>query len=176
MDPISIALALAPYAPKLIGYLTGSDNAENVAKVVVDVAQQVTGATSGEGALELIKSDPKLAADFADKAAEREVDLIKAHLADVADARDHDVKIQESANASYLAKNVAYWIDLFIVVATFTMAYVILFKEIPTQNREIFYTTFGSLITLCMTVVQFHRGSTHRSQQKDETIKTLVKR
>jgi len=102
------------------------------------------------------------------------LDRDKAYLADTADARNHDVKIQESANASLLAKNVGYWLDLFIVGATFGMAYLILFKGIPPENKEIFFTSFGSLLTLCMTVVNFHRGSTARSGQKDSTIQSLA--
>jgi len=101
------------------------------------------------------------------------IDETKAFLADTDSARKHDASVQESEHASFLAKNVAYWIDLFIVTATFGMAYMILFKEIPSANKEIFYTAFGSLITLCMTVVNFHRGSSMRSQSKDATIANL---
>jgi len=50
----------------------------------------------------------------------------------------------------------------------------ILFVGVPTENKEIFFTSFGSLLTLCMTVVNFHRGSSARSQQKDSTISTLA--
>lgn len=100
-------------------------------------------------------------------------DIEKAYLADTDSARKHDSAVQDSEHASYLAKNVAYWMDIFIVVATFAMAYLILFHEIPTTNKELFFTTFGSLITLCMTVVNFHRGSSMRSQSKDTTIAKL---
>lgn len=103
-----------------------------------------------------------------------EGDIEKSYLADVDSARKHDSAVQESQNASYLAKNVAYWLDIFIVTATFVMAYFLLFKEIPTANKELFFTAFGSLVTLCMTVVNFHRGSTFRSQQKDVTISKLA--
>lgn len=101
-------------------------------------------------------------------------DIEKAYLADIDSARKHDSSVQESEHASFLAKNVAYWIDIFIVVMTFGMAYMILFKEIPVANKEIFYTAFGSLITLCMTVVNFHRGSSMRSQSKDATIAAMA--
>jgi len=102
-----------------------------------------------------------------------DADVEKAYLADIDSARKHDASVQDSEHASFLAKNVAYWIDIFIVSATFGMAYMILFKEIPAANKEIFYTAFGSLITLCMTVVNFHRGSSMRSQSKDATIQAL---
>ena len=103
-----------------------------------------------------------------------DADIEEAYLADTDSARKHDASVQESQHASYLAKNVAYWMDIFIVIATFAMAYLILFHEIPTTNKELFFTTFGSLITLCMTAVNFHRGSSMRSQQKDTTIQQLA--
>ena len=94
---------------------------------------------------------------------------------DTGNARDSNTRIQESFHASYLAKNMPYWIDGFIIFATFGMAYFLLFKEIPTVNKEVFYTAFGSLMTLCMTVVNFHRGSSAKSQSKDDTISKLSK-
>ena len=102
-----------------------------------------------------------------------DADVEKAYLADTDSARKHDSSVQDSEHASFLAKNVAYWIDLFIVSATFGLAYMILFKAIPTENKELIYTMFGSLLTLCMTVVNFHRGSSMKSQAKDNTIAAL---
>ena len=128
--------------------------------------------TVGKLAGDLITTDKeRLAADNESKRID--ADIEKAYLADTDSARKHDASVQESEHASFLAKNVAYWIDLFIVAATFGMAYMILFKDIPQGNKEIFYTAFGSLITLCMTVVNFHRGSSMRSQSKDTTIANL---
>ena len=128
--------------------------------------------TVGKLAGDLITTDKeRLAADNESKRID--ADIEKAYLADTDSARKHDASVQESEHASFLAKNVAYWIDLFIVAATFGMAYMILFKDIPQGNKEIFYTAFGSLITLCMTVVNFHRGSSMRSQSKDATIANL---
>lgn len=137
--------------------------------------------TGGVGSI--VKGVTDLASDLitTDKerlAAELEQDKVtldreKAYLADTDSARKHDSSVQESEHASYLSKNVGYWLDLFIVTATFAMAYLILFREIPGTNKEIFYTSFGSLITLCMTVVNFHRGSSMRSQGKDATIAAL---
>ena len=138
--------------------------------------------TGGVGSI--VDTVGKLASDLitTDKerlAAQNDADRIgldrdKAFLGDTANARDTNVKIQESANASYLAKNVGYWLDLFIVGATFGMAYMLMFKGVPTENKEIFFTAFGSLLTLCMTVVNFHRSSTAKSQFKDGTIQALA--
>ena len=125
-------------------------------------------------ASDLITTDKeRLAAENESKRID--ADIEKAYLADTDSARKHDAAVQESEHASFLSKNVAYWLDLFIVSATFGLAYMILFKDIPQGNKELIYTMFGSLLTLCLAVVNFHRGSSVRSQQKDETISRLTK-
>lgn len=43
MDPITIALGLAKFVPDILGYITGSDKAENNAKKIVDIATSVAG-------------------------------------------------------------------------------------------------------------------------------------
>ena len=94
---------------------------------------------------------------------------------DVEEARQLEVTLQASANASFLAKNTAYMLDIFIVCATFFLAFLLLFTTIPENNKEIFFTSFGSLITVCITIVQFHRGSSAHSAKKDDTINALSK-
>ena len=94
---------------------------------------------------------------------------------DVKSAREMTIAVQSSEHASVLAKDSPYWLDIFIVVSTFALAYTILFVPIPEKNEQLVYTMFGSLLTLCFTVVQFHRGSSARSQNKDATIEALSK-
>ena len=117
--------------------------------------------------------------EFLLKAAKDQAEINLAHQAleldNTKNARDSNVRIQETVNASYLSKNAPYWMDLFIVICTFSMGFMILFQEVPPANREIFYTMFGSLLTVCLTVVQFHRGSSSRSAAKDDTISNLSK-
>lgn len=104
----------------------------------------------------------------------QELEEIKLADANTADARNQNVKIQESANASRLAKNAAYILDFVIVIATLIMAYTILFQSVPAANKEIFYTAFGSLLTLCGTIINFHRGTSARSAGKDDLIHSLA--
>lgn len=94
---------------------------------------------------------------------------------DIENARQFTTVIQSSPNVSFLAKNTAYILDLFVVSATFIMAFLLLFTTVPEQNKEIFFTSFGSLITICITIVQFHRGSSAHSAKKDDTINALTK-
>lgn len=117
----------------------------------------------------------KIQQDYSIKSEELVQSAEKMYLEDTANAREHDVKIQESSNASFLSKNVAYWIDLGVIVGFFIMLAMILFKTVPEANKELFYTGFGILGTLATTILNFHRGTSHGSKEKQEMIKHLTK-
>jgi len=97
----------------------------------------------------------------------------KDNLENTKDARNMNVKIQESGNASFLAKNAAYYLDFLIVIATLIMGYILFFIEIPEKNMQLLYMAFGSLITMCGTILNFHRGTSNSSKEKDKVIKML---
>lgn len=105
-------------------------------------------------------------------AAQKEID---AYLADTQNARGENTKIQESANASWLAKNVAYILDLTFIAAFLTMLAIIFYRVVPEENKELFYMGFGSLLSYVGTILVFHRGTSQGSKDKSEAIKKLMK-
>jgi hypothetical protein len=107
------------------------------------------------------------------KLAEINLEELKADHANTADARKMNAEIQNSATSSFLAKNTAYIIDFIIVGATIIMTWMIFFKGVPDANKELAYMAFGSLLTLCGTVVNFHRGSSQGSKDKGDEVKNL---
>ena len=82
----------------------------------------------------------------------RKVDLQEAALvvADVSNARDSNVKIQESPNASWLAKNAIYVIALVVVVGGGTM--IAISKEADARMAA---------VSAVMLVLGFFFGTTH---------------
>ena len=98
---------------------------------------------------------------------------IKIDNANTDSARNMNANIQGSQFASSLAKNTAYFIDILIVASTLIVAGLLIFVDISVSNKEIAFAAMGSLMTLCGTVVNFHRGSSSSSKSKDETIKML---
>lgn len=171
MEPITVALALAQYAPSLIKWLTGNEHAENVAKTVVDVASKITGAATAEGSLELIKTDPKLAAEFADKIQQREADLQLAYFADVDSARR--MQIAALAQGDIFSKRFVYYFA--IAWSLFSMLYFCWATFGVVANQRMADTILGVLIGTCLaSFFQFFYGSSSRSQQKDDTIKHLI--
>ena len=101
------------------------------------------------------------------------LDTRKIELADVANSRDANARVQESEHASFLAKNTGYILDYIIVLGTFLLAYLIFFVGVPPQNKEIAFTAFGSLIAMCVTVVGWHRGSSSGSMKKSLELSNL---
>lgn len=106
----------------------------------------------------------------------RKIDLeqYQAEVADRNSARDMNAKIQTSENTAWFAKNGAYILDYIIVVATLVLGTLLFFKTIPADNLQIANIMFGSLLALCGTIMNFHRGSSRSSQVKDATIDTMV--
>ena len=107
------------------------------------------------------------------KLAEIKLEELKAGHANTADARKMNAEIQLSATSSFLAKNTAYIIDFVIVGAAIMLAFLLFFVGVPDENKELAYTAFGSLLTLCGTVVNFHRGSSQGSKDKGDEVKNL---
>ena len=92
--------------------------------------------------------------------------LVELMNANTDSARDMNTKVQESASASWLAKNTAYALDIGIVTATIFLAWFAFIKGVPEANKELVYMALGSLITMCGTVLNFHRGSSQGSKDK----------
>ena len=92
--------------------------------------------------------------------------LVELMNANTDSARTMNTKVQESASASWLAKNTAYALDIGIVAATIFLAWFAFMKGVPDANKELVYMALGSLITMSGTVLNFHRGSSQGSKDK----------
>ena len=102
-----------------------------------------------------------------------ETKLVELEHANTNSARDMNAKIQESASAAWLAKNTAYALDIGIVASTILLAWFAFMKEVPEANKQLVYMALGSLITMCGTVLNFHRGSSQGSKDKNAEILKL---
>lgn len=83
-------------------------------------------------------------------------------LADVQSARDMNTRINESANATWLSKNVPAILALVVIVVGFIL--------LGTTKDADVRTAVVGLMTL---VLGFYFGSTSSSRAKDDTIKAL---
>ena len=120
---------------------------------------------------------PEKIAEIQAKAQQHEEFMTEQANANTADARDMNTKVQESQNASWLAKNAAYIMDFMVIIATIALSCFAYFVGVPDVNKELVYMALGSLITMTGTILNFHRGSSASSQTKTNAlVDTLVKK
>lgn len=89
---------------------------------------------------------------------------------DTANSRDTTVKIQESKDASWLAKNTAYILDFTIILATIALGVMLFFVIIPEANMNIANIMFGAMLGYCATIIGWHRGSSKSSADKNQLL------
>lgn len=75
MDPITIAMGLAQFAPSLVKWITGSDKAGDVAQKAIDIAKVVTGSTTGDAALAALQADPNLVLKYRQAVLDQELEF-----------------------------------------------------------------------------------------------------
>ncbi|MFP5486263.1 MAG: hypothetical protein ACLGHV_11440 [Gammaproteobacteria bacterium] len=158
MDPISVAMGLAQFAPQIIRWVSGSDKAEEAARQVVDIAATVTGKRGNE-ALEAMQFDPKLALDFRKAVLEVEADLDKAYLLDVQHAR-----------ATHREHWMPWVLSLTLVAMVSGTVAGLLLVEVPPGNKEVLYLIVGQLIAAFVTAVAYWLGSSRGSAVKQDDI------
>lgn len=173
MDPISIAMGLAQFAPGIIKLITGSDKAADVADKVISVAKAVTGTDDGPAALAAIQADPGKVLDFQQAMGAQQADLEKAYLAGVQSARDRDVDLAKLGRHNVRA-DVMVLLDAVGLIACLVV--LCFFRDKIPGEAVGLISTIASIFGLCLRDAhQFEFGSSRSSQTKDTTIANLSK-
>lgn len=166
MDPITIAMGLAQFAPQIIKWVSGSDKAAEAAGKVIEIAQTVTG-KQGTDAIDALRLDPELAVKFRDSVLAREADLDKAYLVDRQSARDRDVALAQAGRYNWRADVLAVLAVGGLVVCMWFIA-----KDSSMPERAVNAIMFvaGVLAAAVRDVYSFEFGSSRGSKEKDEII------
>lgn len=137
--------------------------------VVKAISEKLGVENSEQAVTAALAADPNLALKL------REIDTkeFELHNQNTDSARKMNAEIQQSEWASWLAKNVAYIVDLLIVGGALFMTFMVFVKGVPDANKALAYTALGSLWTLAGTVLNFHRGSSQGSKDKASEIEKL---
>jgi hypothetical protein len=165
-------MGLAQFAPTLIKWITGSDKAEAAAGKVVEIAQAVTGTTSGDAALKAIQTDPNLALQFRQSVLANETELDKAFLVDRQDARARDVAYVQAGRYNWRGDVLAILAVGGLVTCVYFVA-----RDAGLPERAVNAIMFvaGVLASAVRDVYGFEFGSSRSSQTKDQTINNLTK-
>ena len=162
-DPISLAFALAQFAPTIIKWISGSDKAADAAGKVVEIAEAVTG-RSGNDAFDALAGDPSLVLQFRQAVMAQEVELDKAYLADRADARARDIEFLKAGRHNVRADIMVGGVLVALVCCLATMA---LFREsMPGEVAGIMGTLVGIFGKCLSDAFQYEFGSSRGSAEK----------
>lgn len=173
MDPISIAIALAQFAPSLMKYFGVGNKGISAAEKAIDIAKAVAGVDSGPEALEVFKIDPARAFEYKQAVLAAESDLDKAFLADRDSARKRDMAYVAAGQHNVRGDVLAY-----IAIGALVLLIVMLFlkgSEMPDSVRDLLLVLSGSLVAIVKDVYSFEFGTTRASKVKDLTISSFTK-
>lgn len=119
--------------------------------------------------IEIMKIDfDKLKLETEAKLEDKRLDIQNTNNAQVM-----NTQIQTSEFSSKLAKSTAYIIDLVLVLSLVVLVFCLFIFKLPIENKELAYTMFGSFLMYVGTVINFHRGSSKGSNEKQELINQL---
>lgn len=171
MDPITIALGLAQFAPVLMRYLGVGEKSVAVAENVIGIAKNVTGTTTGPEAIEALKINQELQFKFQTAVMENDSKLELAYLNDVQDARKRDMAFIDKGTRNYRAD--------FLVASSYLIICIIGWQIWSSSGLDDFQKAtvtliLGRLLGYVDQVFQFEFGSTKNNRVKDETIKALT--
>lgn len=172
MDPVTIGLALAQFAPSIIKYFTGSDKASTVAQQVIGIAQTVTGATTSIAALATIQADPDKAMAFQQAIMQIEADLDKAYLLDIQNARNRDVSLAQAGIHNYRA-NILVTAAILMVIACLLL--VVWNSTMDEYVKATISLILGRALGWVEQIFSFEFGTTRANKTKDDTINNLTK-
>lgn len=148
---------------------------DGAANIIRTLKADPTKVIEFEKELETLRVNASLEADrIANEAEKIEVEREKAYLADVSNAREMNQAIQANEKGSWMSKNIAYCLDTLFVISFITMLVIILFKRVPEENKEIFYTAFGLLGGYVSTIINFHRGTSSGSKASGDAIRKIA--
>lgn len=107
-----------------------------------------------------------------------DAEITKMYLADVAGAREREVKTAESPYASWLNKNMGPLLGLIAIVLAFALFYRVLFDiqflERLGTNRDILLYILGVLSAIVTQIFSYYFGSSSGSKAKGDDIARMV--
>lgn len=170
MDPITIALSLANFAPSLIKIITGNDKAADVASKVIDVAKAVTGSSTGQAALAAIQIDPGKQMEFQLAIGAQQVDWERMYLADTQNARARDIELVNAGVKNYRANILAGSALMMVIICLFI---VVAFSTMDDYAKATISLILGRALGWVEQLFSFEFGANRSGQKKDDTINRL---
>lgn len=168
MDPITIALGLAQFAPTILRFFGAGEKPAAVAEQVVNIAKTITGKGTPEEALAAVRANAELAQQFNLAVLAADTKLEEAALADRQDARRRDIEVRRLDGGK---NDRANWMIIGDVVGLVVCLLVLTFMpDLPGEVRGIISTIAGFFGLGLRDAHQFEFGSSRGSEAKTELL------
>jgi hypothetical protein len=134
------------------------------------VVGKITGLEPITDIAKMISGDSALSESQKNKALE----LLELDYKDLQNARDMQVAIATSANATKISKNFIYYLAGSVFLFSMIIVLLLFFKEIPDKNRDVVNFILGVIIGTGLTgIFNFFFGSSKGSKDKESVINAL---
>lgn len=171
MEPLSIALALAQFAPSILRFLGAGDSSVGTAQKVVDIAQSVAGVKTPEEALQALRANAELAQQFNLAVLAADKDLELAYLQDRQSARDRDMAFIKAGRPNTRADVMVAGAVLGLIACLVSLIW---FRQgLPGEAVGIISTVAGIFGACLRDAFQFEFGSSRGSREKDDLLAKL---
>ena len=107
-------------------------------------------------------------------------EIEKAYLESIASAQDMNIHVQESDKSSWMAKNLAYIMDLLITVTWIgltTYLMLVMLNLVKSDNHADYTAVtavWGAVTGVFTQVLSFHRGSSQGSSDKQRLLDKMI--
>lgn len=171
MDPITIAMALAQFAPIVTKWITGSEHAADIAGKVVGIAESVTG-RQGDAALQEIQASPEAALRFKEAVLANALEFDRVYLADRQDARARDTAITAAGQRNRRADSM-YFLAVAVIIG---LVYAVWKDpEVNEYMKGIVTLLLGRFLGYLDNIYNFEFGTTRINRSKDLAIERLTR-
>jgi len=173
VDPVTILLGLAQFAPVLMRYLGVGEAPVAVAERVIDIAGQVTGAKTPEDITAALTASAEKREQFKIAVMQNSTELDRLYMADRADARARDVEFVRAGRWNYRADFLAL-----LSVGGLVMCVWFVARDSGMTERAVNAIMFvaGVLASAVRDVFSFEFGTSRGSEQKQATLDELLKK
>lgn len=167
MDPLTIIMGLAQFAPSLIKWATGSDKAEQIADKALSVAKAVTGTQDLDSAVKALKADSSLAIQFQQQILQQETEFEKMYVEDKASARARDIALASTPHGNVRAN----WLVAFAILTVSACLTAVMFIDLKSEWAQgVVMLVLGLYVGELKNIYSFEFGTTRRSREKSDLI------
>jgi hypothetical protein len=153
-------IGLLSVVPSIINLINSNDKTEATINLINDVAETLGVEPTKEKITAHLEANPEDAIKLRDI----ELEAKKLIFADIANARDMNVKLQQ--NGSYIAKNTASILSLAVVGLCFCLFYLVLMGELTLGEGNV-GMLIGGAIGFVTQILSFYFGSSEIKGERD---------